>query len=137
MLSKLRKAKKPKSIIPGDLPSTVVKEFLVELSKPYSDLFNNILQSASWPEQFKVEHVTPIAKIPQPQCEDDLRPISLTSFPSKVLEQFVVGWLLEIFGHKLDFRQYGGFRGNSICHYLIEFINKLGLSCAKLSSSCV
>ena len=120
---KLRKAKKPKSVIPGDLPSRLVKEFIVELSKPYSDLFNNILQSASWPQQFKVEHVTPISKIPLPQSEDDLRPISLTSFPSKVLEQFVVGWLLDVFGHKLDFRQYGGFRGNSVCHYLIEFIN--------------
>ena len=120
---KLKKAKKPKSVIPGDLPSSLVKEFIVELSKPYSDLFNKILQSASWPQLFKVEHVTPIAKIPLPQSEDDLRPISLTSFPSKVLEQFVVGWLLDVFGHKLDFRQYGGFRGNSVCHYLIEFIN--------------
>ena len=23
----------------------------------------------------------------------------------------------------MDFRQYGGFKGNSICHYLIEFVN--------------
>ena len=38
----------------------------------------------------------------------------------KVLERFVVGWLLE-----LDFRQYRGFRGTSICHYLIEFINAI------------
>ena len=119
---KLRKAKKPRSVIPGDLPSPIIKEFIVELAKPYSDLFNTILQTASWPQQFKVEHVTPIPKIPQPQNEDDLRPISLTAFPSKVLEQFIVGWLLEVFGHKLDFRQYGGFRGSSISHYLMEFL---------------
>ena len=120
---KLQTANKPKSVIPGDLPNTIVKEFTVELAKPYSELFNNIIQTASWPELFKIEHITPIAKIPQPQTEDDLRPISLTSFPSKVLEQFIVGWLLEAFGHKLDFRQYGGFRGNSINHYLMEFIS--------------
>ena len=119
---KLRKAKKPKSVIPGDLPSPIIKEFLVELAKPYSELFNKILRTASWPQQFKVEHVTPIPKIPLPQSEDDLRPISLTAFPSKVLEQFIVGWLLDVFGHKLDFRQYGGFRGSSISHYLMEFI---------------
>ena len=111
-----------RSIIPGDLPSPIIKEFIVELAKPYSDLFNTILQTASWPQQFKVEHVTPIPKIPQPQSEDDLRPISLTAFPSKVLEQFIVGWLLDVFGHKLDFRQYGGFRGSSISHYLMEFL---------------
>ena len=32
-------------------------------------------------------------------------------------------WLLEFIGEKLDFRQYGGMKGNSISHYLIEFIN--------------
>ena len=100
-----------------------MKEFLVELANPYSILFNNILQTASWPQQFKVEYVTPIGKIPLPMSEDDLRPIALTAFPSKVLEQFIVTWLLEVFGDKLDFRQYGGLRGNSISHYLIEFLN--------------
>ena len=67
--------------------------------------------------------MTPISKIPVPLSDYDLRPIALTAFPSKVMEQFVVTWLLEIFGHKMDFRQYGGTKGNSICHYLIEFIN--------------
>ena len=39
------------------------------------------------------------------------------------MEQFVVMWLLEIIGHKIDFRQNGGTKGNSISHYLIELIN--------------
>ena len=39
------------------------------------------------------------------------------------MEQFIVSWLLEFIGDKMDFRQYGGTKGNSICHYLIEFIN--------------
>ena len=39
------------------------------------------------------------------------------------MEQFVVSWLLEIVGKKMDFRQYGGNKGNSISHYLIEFLN--------------
>ena len=32
-------------------------------------------------------------------------------------------WLLEIIGDKLDFRQYGGTKGNSLTHYLIELLN--------------
>ena len=32
-------------------------------------------------------------------------------------------WLMEYIKDKIDFRQYGGQRGNSITHYLIEFIN--------------
>jgi hypothetical protein len=35
----------------------------------------------------------------------------------------VVTWLLEFIGDKLDLRQYGGIKGNSITHYIIEFIN--------------
>ena len=39
------------------------------------------------------------------------------------MEQFVVMWLMEIVGDKFDFRQYGGMKGNSTSHYLIELIN--------------
>jgi hypothetical protein len=67
--------------------------------------------------------VTAIGKVPVPETEDDLRPISLTAFFSKVTEHFVVMWLLKFIGDKIDFRQYGGTKGNSITHYLIEFIN--------------
>ena len=120
---KIKRAKKPRSVIPGDLPSKVIKEFSVELAKPLYKLLNNIITTSVWPEQYKVEHVTPISKVPVPQSEDDLRPISMTPFFSKIMEQFIVEWLLEFVGPKLDFRQYGGTRGNSISHYLIEFLN--------------
>ena len=96
---------------------------MVELANPLSNLCNNIVQSSIWPQQWKVEYITPIGKIPVPLSEDDLRPIALTAFFSKVMEQFVVECLLKIIGDKMDFRQYGGTKGNSICHYLIEFIN--------------
>ena len=120
---KLKATKKPRSVIPGDLPSEIVKEFTEELAYPLAKICNKIVQSATWPLQWKVEHVIPISKIPLPQTEDDLRPISLTSFFSKVMEQFIVMWLLELIGGKMDFRQYGGMKGNSTCHYLIELIN--------------
>ena len=96
---------------------------MVELAAPLSKLLNNIVQSASWPDHYKVEYVTPIGKVPQPESEDDIRPISLTNFFSKVMEHFVVMWLLDIIGDKMDFRQYGGVKSNSVSHYLIEFLN--------------
>ena len=77
----------------------------------------------NWPSQYKREYITPIGKVPSPENEDDLRPIALTPFFSKVMEHFVVAWILEIIGHTIDFRQYGGIKGNSISHYLIELIN--------------
>ena len=106
----------------------MIKEFSVELAKPLQGVLNKIIQTVKWPDVWKMEYVTPIGKIPQPETEDDLRPIALTSFFSKVMEQFVVKWLLDIIGDKLDIRQYGGIKGNSITHYLIELMNFTSLN---------
>ena len=122
-LKKIKKAKKPKSGVPGDLPRLVTKEFSKELAEPFCEILNNIVKSAEWPSHWKCEYVTPIGKVPVPENEDDLRPISLTNFFSKVTEQFIVTWLLEYIEDKIDFRQYGGVKGNSISHYIIEFLN--------------
>ena len=120
---KIVAANKPKSGVPGDLPRSINQEFSVELAKPLNKIVNNIFQSAEWPEDWLVEYVTPLGKVPTPETEDDLRPISLTAFFSKVTEHFVVMWLLKFIGKHIDFRQYGGMKGNSITHYLIEFVN--------------
>ena len=122
-LEKIKSAKKPKSGVPGDLPSLITKDFAEELSVPLCGLLNNIFQSEVWPQQWKKEYVTPIGKIPLPETEDDLRPISLTNFFSKVTEHFVVMWLLEFIENQIDVRQFGGSKGNSITHYIIELIN--------------
>ena len=125
---KIRAAKKPRSGVPNDLPKLITQEFAPELSNPICRIINNIAKSGEWPSKWKLEHIVPIGKVPMPETEDDLRPISLTSFFSKVTEHFVVMWLLDFIGDKIDFRQYGGLKGNSITHYLIEFINFI-LSC--------
>ena len=119
---KIRDAKKPRTGIPNDLPKLITQEFAPELATPVHRIIKNIVQSGEWPGHWKLEHVVPIGKIPMPETEDDLRPISLTPFFSKVTEHFVVMWLLELIGDKIDFRQYGGLKGNSITHYIVEFI---------------
>ena len=125
---KIRAAKKPRSGVPNDLPRLLVQEFAPELAKPVGRIINNIVSTATWPEQWKLEHIVPVGKVPMPESEDDLRPISLTPFFSKVTEHFVVMWLMEFIKDKIDYRQYGGLKGNSITHYLIEFLNFI-LSC--------
>ena len=125
---KIRAAKKPKSGTQYDLPKSLIQEFGPELATPVSVILNNIFQSGHWPAHWKLENVVPIGKTPIPETEEDLRPISLTPFFSKVAEHFVAKWLLEYIGDKLDFRQYGGQKGNSITHYVIEFINFILLS---------
>ena len=120
---KIKRSKKTLSSVPGDLPRRIVQEFAPELAAPAAKIFRNIVKTGHWPKPWRVEYGTPIQKVNNPFDEDDLRIISLTSHLSKVFEQFVMGWLLEYVGDQLDWGQYGGKKGSSISHYLIDFLN--------------
>ena len=39
------------------------------------------------------------------------------------MEKFGVDWLMEYIGDRLDPKQFGGLKGNSISHYMIELLN--------------
>ena len=117
------KAKKPKAGIPGDLPRRLVQRFARKLARPYTQIYNKIVQTGQWPSVWKVEHGLPLKKCTNPINEDDIRVISLTAFFSKVFEKFVMEWLLYYIGDKIDKCQYGGEKGSGVAHYLIDFIN--------------
>ena len=55
--------------------------------------------------------------------ERDLRVISLTHSCSKGMEEVVIQWLLQYIGEFFDKQQFGGRKGSSITHYLIELAN--------------
>ena len=120
---KIENAKKPKVGVPGDLPKKLIKEFAPELAIPITKIFQTIIKQQKWPSSWKIENGIPLQKVKDPINEDQLRIISLTAFFSKIMEQFVMEWLLFYIGDKIDWRQYGGQKGSSIAHYLIEFIN--------------
>ena len=120
---KIEQSKKPKSTVAGDVPRRIVQEFSPEFSAPMACIYNNITKSGHWPSPWKIEYGTPLQKQPNPETEDHLRIIALTAFFSKVYERFVVGWLLLFVGDKLDWGQYGGMKGSSLSHYLIDFVN--------------
>ena len=72
----------------------------------------------------KQEHGVPLNKVKpkQPESESEIRIISLTPFLSKAFKSNVMDWLLYYVGEKLDWRQYGGIKGSSTNHYLIDII---------------
>ena len=119
----IRKAKRTKSGTPGELPQILHKEFGPELSIPLSKIYRNIVQTGQWPDSWKIEHGLPLKKTSLPENEDQIRIISLTPFFSKIFEKIVMTWLLEYLQEHLDWSQYGGQKGNSVSHYLIDFIN--------------
>ena len=55
--------------------------------------------------------------------ESQTRLISCSNKMNLVLEKQVVFWLMKLVKNKLDPDQFGGIKGNSISHYLIEMTN--------------
>ena len=92
---KLLAIKPSKAHGPDNVPCRIVKEFAYELAEPITTIFNTSLLSGIVPSIWKESNVIPIPKVQPPKDEGDTRPISLTPCLSKVIEDFVVTWLIE------------------------------------------
>ena len=82
------------------------------------------LKTGKYPDRWKVEMGLALnkAKPNNPENESELRIISLTPFLSKTMEKIVLDSLLYHVGDKIDWKQYGGVKGSSVNHYLIDLI---------------
>ena len=67
---RIKKARKPKSQVPGDLPPKLVKQCAHTLTKPVTVIFNSITQQGQYPNQWQIEEQIAIPKIIPPQDED-------------------------------------------------------------------
>ena len=120
---KIKRANCTKGGVEGDLPAKLYKEFGPEISVPAAQIFRKISKTGIWPKRWKSEQGIPLKKTNEPQSEDQVRIISLTPFISKIFEKIVADWLLKYIEDKLDSNQYGGRKGTSTSHYLIDFIS--------------
>ena len=116
------KAKKTDSV-PGDIPATVLKEFLPEFATPVTAILRQAVLTHTWPEIYRKEYHIPLKKIPLPQNEDDIRGIGLTSWVSKQLERLVLNWIWPFLNPHIDPDQMGGMPGCSVEHYIIKMVH--------------
>ena len=123
MYNKLRRSKKPNSLVPGDLPIKIVKEFTPELAKPVCQIYNKITETAVYPRQWVEEYQLAIPKVKPPLSEDDLRNIASTAYLSKQYESFIGDWIMPYIDPFIDPGQCGGLKGSSITHYLVKLLN--------------
>ena len=68
---KMKAAKKTDSV-PGDIPKTILKEFLQELATPVTTIIKQAVKSHTWPKVYKKEIYLPIKKTPSPESKDDI-----------------------------------------------------------------
>ena len=104
---------------PDNVPNWFFHDFSVWLAEPLCAIFNESILSGLVTFIWKQANVIPIPKVHPPVAiETDIRPISLTSTVSKILESFVGQWILNYVVSNLDRRQYGGIKGRSTTHAL-------------------
>ena len=115
--------KKPKSRVDGDIFVDILIERLDVLGPVICDVFNKAIQTATWPEPWKVEYVTVLPKVRSPEGPNQCRNISCTNYLSKVLERVILGWAQENTNPKLN--QYGGQKGCSTAHFLMEMWDQI------------
>ena len=121
--ARLRRFKKPKSTVYGDIRPELVTDFADLLAPPLCFIFNQTLHTLSWPSIWKAETVHVIPKNAAPSGLSELRNLSCTPLYSKVLESFVLDKLKKEV--KLSSRQYGGIKGSSPEHFLVDTWNEV------------
>ena len=119
---KLLKRQTNKAMGPDNIPSRILKEFAHELAEPVTSIFNTSLSSGPVPVLWKDSSIIPIPIAKQTHVESDTRPIALTPVLSKVLEDFVVSWMVEDIGGQIDNRQYDSQKGTSTTLCLLDLI---------------
>ena len=115
--ARIRRFRKPRSTVPGDIFPKLVTMFADFLAIPLANIFNCITFTREWPICWKKEYVTIIPKKANPTSLSDLRNISCTLLASKMYESYVLDWLKEEV--KLRGNQYGGMKGLSTDHLLV------------------
>ncbi len=119
----LLKTDTSKAMGPDDIPSWILHDLAAIISAPICSIFNSSIREGQLPSAWKRADVVPLPKTTPPKCiQSDLRPISLTSILSKQLESFIGNWILQNIGNKLDVYQYGGLRGLSTTHALVDML---------------
>ena len=88
-------------------------------------IYNCSLVYRSWPNAWKHETVVPIPKVPTPADLNDIRPISMTTLWSKLLETFVACYTLHETKKNWKSNQHGGRTGSSTDHVLVQLWDRI------------
>ena len=123
IIEEVKKARKTSSVVPGDLYRDLLEESLDVLARVISDIYNTIIGTNKWPDDWKREHVTIIPKKRNPENLGQCRNLSCTNFLGKILEKIVLAWSRDEVQPKIN--QYGGERECSTNHMLVDMYDSI------------
>ena len=106
--------------ISGDFLKTCCSEISFHVYK----LFQSILHSSIYPEEWKIAEITPVFKSGKKQDVTCYRPISLLSKLSLSFERVIFKKLYTFIAPKLSTRQFGFLKGRSTITQLLLFLTE-------------
>ena len=119
----LKEARKPRSMVQGDIFPNLINLCVANLRTPVADIFNTIIRTHVWPLEWKREYVTVIPKKSIPDGFADLRNISCTPLLSKIFEAYMLARIKEETSIKAN--QYGGVKGCSTTHMVVGLLQEI------------
>ncbi|TRZ18493.1 hypothetical protein HGM15179_008643 [Zosterops borbonicus] len=118
-----------KSVGPDGIHARVKRELADELEKLLSIIYQQSWLTGEVPYDWKLANVTPIHKKGGKEDSGNYRPVSLTSVPSKVMEQFTLGVITQHLQDDQGIRpsQHGFRRGGWCLTNLVLFYDQMTL----------
>ena len=119
---KLSKLCVHKAMGPDNIPNWILKDFSYILAAPIAAIYNSSVRQSYVPPSRKQAEILPISKVSQvTSLAKHLRLIALTPVLSKVLESFVVSWMIRATVHSET--QFGGIKDSSTTLALITMLH--------------
>ncbi|RMC22179.1 hypothetical protein DUI87_03052 [Hirundo rustica rustica] len=105
----------------------VMRELADELAKPLSIIYHHSWLTGEVPDDWKLANVTPIHKKGAKEDPGNYRPVSLTTVPGKIMEQFILSAITQNLqdGQGIRPSQHGFRRGRSCLTNLVSFYDQV------------
>ncbi|NWT73742.1 LORF2 protein, partial [Prunella himalayana] len=116
-----------KSMGPDGIHPRVMRELADELAKPLSIIYQESWLTGEVPDDWKLANVTPVYKKGRKEDPSNYRPVSLTSVPGEIMEQFIMSAITQHLqdGQGIRPSQHGFMKGRSCLTNLVSFYDQV------------
>ena len=111
------------SMGPDQVPSFVLHKASNILAPLVLELFTHILKNRTWPDVWKVSHITPLHKKGPKSSIDNYRPISILCKLSLILERIIFNFLYPKVLKLIHRKQHGFMKARSTVTQMISYLD--------------